>query len=128
MKDQKYIKALFYLAFAYEAALGIAFLLFHSKVFATFAVTLPNHPGYVQFPAALLIVFGMMFLQIARDPSRSYILIPYGILLKVSYCSVVFAYWFSSGIPGMWKPFAVIDLVFMVLFGFAYLQLRKRNS
>lgn len=125
MKNQKCIQALFYLAFLYDAVLGVAFLLFHANIFAMFEVPPPNHAGYAQFPAALLIVFGMMYLQVARDPVRSYILIPYGMLLKVSYCSIVFAYWFSSGIPGMWKPWAIIDIVFLALFGLAYMQLRK---
>jgi len=29
------------------------------------------------------------------------------------------------GIPGMWKPFAVIDVVFLVLFAWAYARLRS---
>ncbi len=128
MKNQIFVKALFYLAFIYDAVLGVAFILFHSRVFAMFEVTPPNHPGYVQFPGALLIVFAMLYLQVARDPVRSWILIPYGMLLKVSYCAIVFAYWFSSGIPGMWKPWAIIDLVFLVLFVVAFIQLRKGSE
>lgn len=128
MKNLTWTKVLFYLAFVYDAVLGVAFLLYHDRVFAWFEVTPPNHPGYVQFPGALLIIFGLMFLQVARDPIRSYLLIPYGMLLKVSYCTIVFAYWLSSGLPSMWKPFAVFDLVFLVLFGITYLQLRKGKS
>ena len=125
MKNQAWIKALFYIAFVYDAFLGVAFILFHDNLFAMFEVAPPNHPGYVQFPGALLIVFGMMYLQVAREPVRSCNLIPYGMLLKVAYCAIVFAYWFSSGIPGMWKPWAIADLVFLVLFGVAFMQLRK---
>jgi hypothetical protein len=79
----------------------------------------------VQFPAALLIVFALMFIAIAREPVRNRNLIPYGILLKVSYCSIAFYHWSVGGIPGMWKPFAVFDLVFLILFGLAYLSLGK---
>ena len=49
----------------------------------------------------------------------------YGIGLKVSYCGVVFWHWFTAGIPSMWKPFAVADLVFLVLFVWAYLRLGR---
>ena len=31
-------------------------------------VTPPNHWAYVQFPAALLVIFGLMFVAIAQDP------------------------------------------------------------
>jgi len=79
-----------------------------------------NHFGYAQFPGALLIVFALMYLAIARRPVANRNLIPYGMLLKVSYCGVVFYHWLSAGIPGMWKPFAVIDLVFLILFAWAY--------
>ena len=41
--------------------LGLVFLLSPGWVFHAFAVTPPNHMGYVQFPAALLIVFAIMF-------------------------------------------------------------------
>jgi hypothetical protein len=44
--------------------------------------TEPNHPAYVQFPAALLIIFVLMFVTIARDPARFRHLIPFGVLLK----------------------------------------------
>ena len=61
----------------------------------------------------------------ARDPIRNRNLIPYGILLKFAYCGVVFPYWFTAGIPYMWKPLAVIDLVMAVLFVWAYAVVRR---
>jgi hypothetical protein len=105
--------------------LGLLFLFLGNRVFGWFDVTPPNHIGYVQFSTALLIVFGLMFLSIARNPEGNRNLVPFGILLKVSYCSVVFLHWFTGGIPGMWKPFAICDLVFLVLFMWAYVSLGK---
>jgi hypothetical protein len=92
-------------------------------VYQTCEVTAPNHWGYVQFPAALLIIFAAMFVMIARNPVGNRGLIPYGIGLKISYCAIAFAYWFSSGIPSMWKPFAIADVVMLVLFAWAYAAL-----
>jgi len=120
MNHGKLVRLLFAVGAAYDGLLGVAFLLSAPAMFRRFGVTPPNHFGYVQFPAALLIVFALMFAAIARRPEENRNLIPYGILLKVSYCAVVFSYWFSSGIPGMWKPFAIADLVFLVLFAWAY--------
>lgn len=119
---------LFAIGAVYDGVLGLVFLLAPGSVFARFAVTPPNHFGYVQFPAALLIVFALMFLAVARHPHRNRNLIPYGMLLKVSYCAVVFGYWSIRGIPGLWKPFAIIDAAFLLLFGWAYLSLSPRPA
>ena len=67
-----------------------------------------------------------MFWTISVDPVVNRGLIRYGILLKVSYCAVAFYHWFTAGIPFIWKPFAIADLVFLVLFIWAYSLLKKQ--
>lgn len=127
MKRRGWIRGLFVAAAVYDGILGVVFLVSPARVFEYFAVPPPNHFAYVQFPAALLIIFALMFAAVARRPSENRNLIPYGILLKVSYCSVAFGYWFTQGIPGMWKPFAVFDLIFGVLFYLAYRSLKVKD-
>ena len=122
------IRPFFVISALYDGILGLAFLLAGGAMFRWFNVTPPNHMGYVQFPGLLLIVFAIMFLAVARNPVANRNLIPYGILLKVSYCGTVFYYWFTSGIPGMWKPFAIADAVFLVLFAMAYQALGKAGA
>lgn len=119
-----WVRACFALAAIYDALLGALFLLMPFAPFAWFGVTPPNHAGYVQFPAALLVVFSWMFAQVARDPVQRRELIPFGILLKASYCGVIFFHWAVSGIPVIWKPFAGADLVFILLFWASYLRVR----
>ncbi len=128
MKKHIWISILFYVCSAYDGILGAAFLAFPLSIFEWYKVTPPNHLGYVHFPAALLIVFALMFINIARHPLRNLNLIPYGIWFKVSYCSVVFWHWFSTGIADMWKPFAIFDAGFGLLFLWAYLILVKENK
>jgi len=111
---------LFLIAALYDGGLGAAFLLAPGMVYRLGDVTPPNHWAYVQFPAALLLIFALMFAAIARDPIKNRDLIIYGILLKLSYCGMVFWYWFTAGIPNLWKPFAVIDLVMGALFVWSY--------
>jgi hypothetical protein len=123
MRGQGAVKALFLIAAIYDGILGLAFLLAPSRLFDAFEVMPPNHWGYVQFPAALLVVFAILFLAGARDPQNNRNLIPYGILLKIAYCGVVAWHWASAGIPGMWKPFAVADLFFGVFFAWAYFRI-----
>ncbi len=119
------IRSLFAVSALYDGLLGIAFLFAAPALFEWVGVAPPNHFGYVHFPAALLIVFALMFLAIARNPVANLGLIPYGILLKVSYCAVVFYHWLTAGVPFIWKPFAVADLAFLVLFVWAYSALKK---
>lgn len=115
---------LFYVAALYDGVIGIAFLVAPGRLYAAYDVTPPNHWAYVQFPAALLLIFALMFLSVARNPQANHNLIPYGILLKTAYCGTVFAYWLLEGIPSLWKPFAIADLVFLLLFVWAYCIIR----
>ena len=126
MKPLKWISLLFALAALFDGVLGLLFLAAPGYPFRLFAITPPNHMGYVQFPAALLLIFALMFAAIARDPIGNRKLIPYGILLKLAYCGVTFSYWFTAGIPNMWKPMAGIDLVMAALFAWAYVAVGGR--
>jgi hypothetical protein len=123
----KPIRVLFVISALYDGLLGAVFLLAGDSLFQRFGVTPPNHPGYVQFPAALLIVFALMFLAIAVNPVKNRNLIPYGILLKVSYCSVISFHWLTGGIPGMWKPFCFYDIAFIFAFVWAWAALGKEK-
>lgn len=107
---------LFYVAALYDGLLGVAFVFLWPWIFRLFDVTPPNHGGYVQFPAFLLIIFGFMFLRIARDPDANRELIVYGIGLKAAYIGLVFWYQLTAGVPFMWIPWAWIDVVFLILF------------
>jgi len=128
MKVPKWIPLLFWIAAFYDGVLGIVFLLNPGLPFRIFEVTPPNHMGYVQFPAALLLIFALMFIAIARQPVAQRNLIVYGILLKVAYCSVTSFYWISSALSDMWKPFFWIDLVMMSLFAWSLALLRRQAA
>jgi hypothetical protein len=120
MTSLLWIRIVFVVAAVYDGVLGLAFLLAGPRVYASYGVTPPNHWGYVQFPALLLLVFAAMFAAVARDPAGQRNLIPYGIGLKIAYCGLTLYYWLSAGLPGMWKPFTVIDAIMIVLFAVAY--------
>ena len=112
----KWIKPLFVVAGLYDGILGVLFLSIPLKIFNMANVTLPNHMGYVQFSACLLIIFAAMFFRIASDPVKNRDLIIYGIMLKVSYCAIIFLYWIAQSVPLIWVPFAFFDLAFLVVF------------
>lgn len=123
MSEDRPVSILFAIAAIYDGLLGAAFLAAPAALFDTFGVTPPNHFGYVRFPAALLVVFGLMFAAVAMNPRANRMLIPYGVLLKLSYCGVVFGYWMAEGLPNLWKPFAFADLAFVILFAWAWRRL-----
>ncbi|HOD99995.1 MAG TPA: hypothetical protein PLD40_01505 [Kiritimatiellia bacterium] len=122
------MRTVFSIAALYDGLLGGSFLVAGERLFAAYKVAPPNHWGYIQFPAALLLVFALMFAAIARRPWQNRNLIPYGMLLKVSYCSVIGWHWWHANIPGMWVPFAVIDFVFLILFIAAWFATAHSND
>jgi len=127
MKVPRWIPLLFVLAALYDGLLGLMFIIAPGYPFELCGVTPPNHVAYVQFPAALLLIFGLMFASIACNPIRNRGLILYGMLLKLAYCAVSGWHWATTDIPWMWKPFTIIDLVMLALFAWAYAILRRAD-
>ena len=123
MTNARPVSIVFGASALYDGLLGLIFLVAPAAMYARFGVTPPNHWGYVQFPAMILIIFGVMFLQVALKPAANRNLIPYGFLLKAAYAGTVYAYWFTTGIPNMWKPFAVADTIFAIGFVWAWRRL-----
>ena len=124
MRVPKWIKPFYIVSALYDGVLGVAFLVAPVAIFNITGVTPPNHIGYVQFPAFVLIIFAYMFYNIAQNPVANKNLIIYEILLKFSYCSVVFPHWLTGQIPSIWVPFAVFDLLFMIAFIVSYKALK----
>jgi hypothetical protein len=114
------VRLLFAIAGLYDFIIGILFLFFGRQLFETAGVPQPNHWGYIQFGSLLLVTFGIMFFAVAYDPVANRNLIPYGMLLKLSYTGLVTYYWVTTDCPLLFKPFAIIDAVMFVLFLVAY--------
>lgn len=128
MKNKLTVPILFAVAAIYDGVLGLAFLFLGRHLFEQFNVPPPNHFGYLHFGAAILLVFTIMFIKIASNPVENKNLIPFGILLKISYCGVIFYHWFTANVPNIWKPFAYLDLIFIALFFAAYVSLDKQQQ
>ena len=125
--NEKFIKPFFLIAALYDGVLGVAFIVAPMQIFSMYAIEPPNHMAYVQFPALLLILFAIMFYRVAMDPIRNRELILYGCGLKISYCSMVFWYQLTTGVPAMWIPWAWADLVFLVLFIVSWRSLGQQS-
>jgi hypothetical protein len=114
------VRLVFAIAGLYDFAIGLGFLFFGERLFEATGTPPPNHWGYVQFASVLLVVFGIMFFAVARDPVANRNLMPYGMLLKLSYTGLVVYYWVTTDCPMMFKPFAIIDGAMFALFLLAY--------
>jgi hypothetical protein len=117
------IRVLFAIAGLYDLLIGLAFLGFGPQIFDAAGVPQPNHWAYIQFGSLLLVIFGIMFFAVAYAPQANRNLIPYGMLLKLSYSGLVVYYAFTQDVPLLFKPFAVIDATMFVLFALAYSRL-----
>jgi hypothetical protein len=117
------IRLLFAIAGLYDLLIGLVFLGFGPQIFDSAKVPHPNHWAYIQFGSLLLVVFGIMFFAVAYAPQANRNLIPYGMLLKLSYTGLVVYYALIQDVPLLFKPFAVIDATMVVLFALAYLWL-----
>jgi len=122
------IKLLFLVAGLYDLILGLGFALFYQTIYGWFAIVLPNHAAYVQLPALLSMVFGIGFLLVAADPVANRGIIFLGVLMKVVYSALILGHWLSDQVPPLYVAFAVLDIVFAVLFITAFRALKRPNS
>ena len=64
-------------------------------------------------PFKIPVTFTIMFIKIASNPVKNRELIPFGILLKISYCGVIFYHWFTYS----YKPKSVACVATIYLIG-----------
>ncbi|MBU0671688.1 MAG: hypothetical protein KJ732_01525 [Candidatus Margulisbacteria bacterium] len=128
MKDHLWIKILFAYVGVVEFAVGLPFLLLPGPVFSLAGIPLIDRLEFVQFPALLIMVFGLMMLNIARDPVRHQQLIIYCCLFKAAFIYVVVFNWLTKGLPLLWLLFASLDAIYLIGFIIAYLKLKQPSS
>ncbi|HTY13902.1 MAG TPA: hypothetical protein VMD02_06960 [Candidatus Omnitrophota bacterium] len=116
MKGSGWIKALFMFVGAVEFAVGGLFIFFPMQVYAWSGMARSVPPEYIQFPALLIMVFGLMMFNIASDPAKNRNLIFYCILFKAALCSVVVYNWAFGEISSLWKIFLGFDLAYLIGF------------
>lgn len=115
------VRALFVVAGLYDFVIGIAFLTMGPRIFEEAGVPAPNHWAYVYFGSLLLMIFGAMFFTVGYDPIANRNLMPFGMLLKIAYTGLCGYYWATmESCPALFKPFAVIDCIMLILFVVAY--------
>jgi hypothetical protein len=133
-----FLRLIFGFAAIYDFAIGAWVIFAGAQMFEVTHIPAPQHWGYVQFCALLLMTFGLMFTAVAIDPVQHRNLIPFGALLKASYCGVVGYYWIwelklrginagtvENPLPDIFKWFVYADALMFFIFCLAYRQLRR---
>jgi len=120
-----WIKPLFFIAGIYDLVAGGLMLFAAAYIFRLTGTTAPD-PGYIQFPALLVMLFGIMFLFIAANPVARRELIAYGMGLKASYSGVIFWHQLTGSVAFLYVPLAWADFTFLVLFFLAWRSLAPK--
>lgn len=116
----KAIRSLFLVASIYDVMLGLVFGLFFRLIYNSFGVTPPDNAAYIQLPAFYILIFGVGFYLVYRDPVRHRGIVLLGILMKVNFICVAFGHLFVGNLPVFYLPWAIIDVLFLILFIIAY--------
>lgn len=124
MRVKSWIPALFIFVGCVEFITGSTFIFFPEWLFQRTGIEQISALEYIQFPALLIMVFGLMMLAVARDPKHNYNLIPYICLFKVSLIGVVFFNWLTKGLSWLWISFAFFDIAYLIGFLLAYKQIK----
>ncbi len=121
----KGLKTLFLIAALYDIILGLVFGLLFKTVYTAFGVELPNHAGYIQLAAAYIFTFGVGFYLVYKDPVKNQAIIVLGVLMKLLFVVVVFGHLLIDSVPAFYIPFAIIDILFLLLFLYSQSAIKK---
>lgn len=117
MRNEKFYKGVFFVAWWYDLILGAAFFLFYKPIYSLFGIELPDNPAYLHMAAAFVFVQGIGYYFVYRNLERNIDLIKLGVVYKIIYTGVAFYYWGVSQLPHLiFALFGFLDLVFVVLF------------
>jgi hypothetical protein len=108
-----------------EFVIGGLFIFLPDQVFAYFSLGARPDTQYLQLPAVLIMVFGLMMFNVAREPARNLNLILYINLFKVGFISVVIFNWLTKGLPWLWLSFVGFDLTYLIGFITAYRMIKE---
>ena len=123
-KIKTWIPVLFIFVGCVELVTGSLFILLPEQIFQLTGIERISALEYIQFPALLIMVFGLMMFAVAKDPERNRNLIPYICLFKAALISVVIFNCLTKGLAWLWISFACFDIAYLIGFLLAYKQIK----
>jgi hypothetical protein len=110
-------RGLFLVAGIYDAALGLAFLTTGEAILRAIGMALPPHIAYIHLLAIFILIQGLSYLLVARDPWANVGLAMVGVLYKGAYAGLAAWYLATGQMPNnFFVPWAVFDAAFLVAF------------
>lgn len=115
MDIDKYYKSMFLIAGIWNLAVGVIFILFYPILFPLMGITMPISPMWIQLALLLVIVFGIGYIFAALDPEGNKGIVRIGAIGKIIvFC--LFTWYATHGEPLIIISFAIVDLIFGLLF------------
>jgi hypothetical protein len=129
---ETYYRTLYWVAAAYDIALGVAFLFFYHQIARAldFEAELPEYGGYAALIAAFVFVIGVGYVFVARgDLVRNIDLIAVGTIYKLAYTLVAVYFFARDDYPhAIFVGFGVADFIFLVLMAECWWFLRSLDT
>lgn len=126
MKGERFFRGVFLFGGLYDFLLGGFFFFFYIRIYQHFGITLPNHPEYVQAPAAFIVILGIMQFYVFKNMYRNVDMVKIAALSKLAYSGLAFYHQNTTGLPNIFMVFAWCDLAFLSVFMAFLFQSRNR--
>ena len=110
-------RTFFLVAALYDIILGAAFLVASEPILTAIGMTLPPHIAYIQLAAVFVVVQGLGYWLVYRDPLANLGIVRMGVAYKAAYSGLALYYLANAQLPSVFFiPWAVIDLLFLIGF------------
>ena len=107
----------FLVAALYDIVLGAVFVIAGESILTAIGMTLPPHIAYIQLAAIFILVQGLSYWLVYRDPLGNLGIVRIGVVYKAAYAGLAAWYLILGTLPSVFFiPWAIIDLAFLVGF------------
>lgn len=110
-------KGFFLIAALYDIVLGAAFFLFYGPLFSALHIALPNNTSYIHLTAAFVVVQGIGYWIVYREPDANRGIVQLGVVYKAAFSGLSVWYWITGGLlHPIFGVFGILDIGFLVGF------------
>ena len=120
-----WIPLLFVFVGCVEFVVGFTFIFLPNQIFALAQIAPLARPEFIQLPALLIMVFGLMMLKVAARPKENANLILYISLFKAAVIGLALYSCLTAGMTPLWLIFALFDIAYLTGFIFAYRTIKS---
>jgi hypothetical protein len=121
-------RTLFLVAALYDFILGAVFVLAGEPILTAIGMALPPHVAYIQLAAVFIMVQGLGYWLVSRDPFANLGLVRVGVAYKATYSGLTLYYLVIGQLPSVFFiPWAVVDFLFLISF-VTFLRFASRTA